>query len=82
MKCHPDLFPEKSQEFKDLQQAYERLMNWEKEKPHFDRTEHFKKKGPGSQEKIFQYNYIELFHWNKSFQQMNISFILNFEKLF
>lgn len=53
MKCHPDLFPEKSQEFKDLQQAYERLMNWEKEKPHFDRTEHFKKKGPGSQEKIF-----------------------------
>ena len=53
MKCHPDLFPEKSQEFKDLQQAYERLMNWEKEKPHFDRTEHSKKKGPGSQEKIF-----------------------------
>ena len=53
MKCHPDLFPEKSQEFKDLQQAYERLMNWEKEKPHFDRTEHFKKKGAGSQEKIF-----------------------------
>lgn len=39
MKCHPDIFPnnsEKLKEFQDLQTAYERLMNWEKEKPKFD----------------------------------------------
>ena len=61
MKCHPDLFPEKAQDFKNLQDAYERLMNWDKEKPHFDRTEHTKKKGSGSQERLEFFEKKQLF---------------------
>lgn len=53
MKCHPDLFPNsaaKSEEFSELQSCYERLMNWEKEKPHFDNP------NPGSSKKQKMYH--------------------------
>merc|ERR1712142_595015 len=39
MKCHPDIYgddPEKVKEFREVQDAYDRVINWDKEKPHFD----------------------------------------------
>ena len=42
MRCHPDLFPNdkvKAKEFVELQSAYEKVMNWEREKPHFEKAQ-------------------------------------------
>jgi len=39
MKCHPDIYgddPEKLKEFREVQDAFDRVTNWAKEKPHFD----------------------------------------------